>query len=183
MFHKLTRVVNLRRRVVCHRAAYKTLDRSLNCNYHQTPHTQYEFTHRETLIRKQTYCFLIYTLHEEAEDKTASCSLWQKKYVNGDWMNLSDIFAHTAYSVFCSQNITFAWVWVTLFFNLALRQENNTSFYLTWQWDREALLFFIFPLIYLALNQKDVFLYFLLLEGKEGGEEKRRTGEGSKLQS
>lgn len=47
-------------------------------------------------------------------------------------MELSGSFAHTAYTVLCSQNITSArgFGGPRLFFNLALPQEDNTSFHL-----------------------------------------------------
>lgn len=98
---------------------------------------------------------------------------------------MSNIFAHTAYSDFCSQNITLALVWVS-----------ETFFSLTWHCDRrirppsillgtETESFSLFHLSFDLLGTESEgclsFLLpsllpsFFLLEGEEGGEEKEEV--------
>lgn len=163
-----------------------------------TPHTQYEFTYTGRFsdhIWRPVYCFLIYSLWEEAEDKTASCSLWQKidlavsVQLKDDWMHLSDFCSYSIHCFLLTKHYICSRVWA--FFSLTwhcnrriippsilLGNETERFFsfsaflWLTWHW----------------IRRMSFFLYFLLsvflLEGKEGGEqEERRRGGGGGGQS
>lgn len=126
-------------------------------------------------------CILLFKwLKEEAKDKTAGCSLGGKIDVlqvcaakRGRDELVRYFCSYSIQHFLLTKHYTCLKVWVRLLFSfyLALRQEDDTSIYLTWQWDRSCSFSSFFWFTWHRIRRT---FYFFLWEGKQGREEKRR---------